>query len=49
MKNKKIEIINNILKELNGQTVYECLDILDFVRTKLNSSSILRHTEDLQQ
>lgn len=47
MENKRIEIINKILKELNGQTVDECLDILDFVRTKINFESILHHKEDL--
>ncbi len=47
MENKRLEIINKILKELNGQTVNDCLDILDFVKTKLNFSSILNHTEDL--
>ncbi len=47
MENKKFEIINKILKELNGQTVEGCLDILDFVKTKINFSSILHHTEDL--
>ena len=47
MENKRFEIINKILKELNGQTVDECLDILDFVKTKINFLSILHHTEDL--
>jgi hypothetical protein len=47
MKNKRLEIINKILKELNGQTVNDCLDILDFVKTKINFESILHHTEDL--
>lgn len=47
MENKRLEIINKILKELNGQTVDDCLSILDFVKTKINFSSILHHTEDL--
>ena len=47
MKSNRIEIINKILKELNGQTVDECHDILDFVKTKINFESILHHTEDL--
>ena len=47
MKNKRIEVINRILKELNGQTVVECLDILEFVKTKINFESILHHMEDL--
>ena len=47
MENKRIEIINKILKELNGQTVSECIDILDFVKSHINFESILHHTEDL--
>ena len=47
MENKRIDIINKILKELNGQTVTDCLDILDFVKTKINYKSILHHKEDL--
>jgi|UPI0002D80550 hypothetical protein len=47
MENKRINTINKILNELNGQTVSECLDILEFVKTKINFSSILHHTEDL--
>lgn len=47
MENKRHKIINTILKELNGQSVSDCLDIIDFVKTKINFSSILHHTEDL--
>lgn len=47
MENKRIKIIDKILKELDGQTVTDCLDVLDFVKTKINFLSILHHTEDL--
>jgi hypothetical protein len=47
MENKKFEIVNKILKELNGQTVEECLDILEFVRIRFNKSSVLNYSEDL--
>lgn len=47
MEDKRFEIINKILKELDGQTVNECLDILDFIKTKINFSSILHHKVDL--
>lgn len=47
IENKRLEIINRILKELDGQTVSGCKSILDFVQSKIMFSSILHHKEDL--
>ena len=49
MKRKKVEILNSILKDLDGLTVVECLDILNIVKVEINYSSILHHKEDLLQ
>ncbi len=46
---KKVEILNNILKDLDGLTVVECLDILNTVKVEINYSSTLHHKEDLLQ